>query len=224
MSKPTPETYTEFQTAYDFFNKRLFDNQLPDCLITYQRKAKTKGYFADGRFENTLNGKIIDEIAINPDYFRDANSILKTSSETESEFAPKTSPKTILSTLVHEMCHLWQKYHGQPGRARYHNQEWAEKMLQLGLRPTDNGAFTGKMTGDRISHLIIPGGGFDQACDELLTKIKIAWVDRWTGKENPGAKLKNKTKYVCPECKLNVWGKPELQIICGVCNRKLEAE
>ncbi|HEX3048052.1 MAG TPA: SprT-like domain-containing protein [Bacillota bacterium] len=216
MSKPTRETYTEFQTAYDFFNQKLFDNQLPDCLITYQRKAKTKGYFADGRFENALDGKIIDEIAMNPDYFRSADSF----PETASEF----SPKTILSTLVHEMCHLWQKYHGQPGRSRYHNQEWAEKMLQLGLHPTDDGTPNGKMTGDRVSHLIIPGGAFDRVCEELLEKIKLAWVDRWTGKVNPGAKLKNKTKYVCPQCKLNVWGKPELQIICGVCNRKLEVE
>jgi hypothetical protein len=142
-TKPTNETYTEFQIAYDLFNKELFNNHLPDCMITYQRTAKTKGYFADGRFENTENGKIIDEIAMNPDYF----------------YGKNISPKTILSTLVHEMCHLWQKYHGKPGRSRYHN---------------------------------IEGGKFDQVCDRLLEKIKIAWVDRWTGATQTGSKQKTK--------------------------------
>lgn len=207
-TKPTNETYTEFQTAYDFFNKELFSNQLPDCLITYQRKAKTKGYFADGRFENTENGKIIDEIAMNPDYFRGEN----------------ISPKTILSTLVHEMCHLWQKYHGKPGRSRYHNQEWAEIMLQVGLLPTDDGTPTGKMTGDTVSHLIIEDGIFDQVCNKLLEKVKIAWVDSWTGKAVPGLKQKNKTKYVCPVCHLNVWGKPDIHVLCGTCKCDLVEE
>lgn len=204
--KPTPETYTEFQTAYDFFNQELFNNQLPDCLITYQRKAKTKGYFADGRFENTENGKIIDEIALNPDYFSGEN----------------ISPQTILATLVHEMCHLWQKYHGKPGRNRYHNREWAEMMLQAGLHPTDNGTLNGKMTGDKITHLIIAGGAFEQVCERLLKNIKIAWVDRWIGRTaSSGLKPKNKTKYVCPKCRLNVWGKPEIHLLCGTCRCRL---
>lgn len=208
-TKPIQETYTEFQTAYDFFNQELFANRLPVCLITYQRKAKTKGYFADGRFENVKNGKIIDEIAMNPDYFRGEN----------------ITPKTILSTLVHEMCHLWQKYYGKPGRNRYHNQEWAEMMLQVGLHPTDNGSLTGKMTGDKVSHRIIDGGTFDRVSDKLLTKIKIAWVDRWTGAAAINrSQLKNKIKYVCPVCHLNVWGKPEIHIICGSCHCVLREE
>jgi hypothetical protein len=210
-TKPTNETYSEFQTAYDFFNRELFNNQLPDCLITYQRKAKTKGYFADSRFENTENGTIIDEIAMNPDYFSGED----------------ISPKTILSTLVHEMCHLWQKYHGKPGRNRYNNQQWAEMMLKVGLRSTDDGTPSGMMTGDSVTHIIITGGKFDQVCDQLLKNIKIAWVDRWTGGNlQSGSKAisKNKTKYVCPVCHLNVWGKPGINILCGICMRKLVEE
>lgn len=208
-TKPTHEIYTEFQTAYDFFNQELFDNQLPDCLITYQRKPKTKGYFADGRFENTQNGKIIDEIAMNPDYFRGEN----------------ITPKTILSTLVHEMCHLWQKYQGKPGRGRYHNEEWAKMMLTVGLHPTNDGTLTGQMTGDSVSHLIIEGEIFDQVSDKLLAEIQIAWVDRWTSRKTlPGAPQKNKTKYVCPVCHLNIWGKSEIHIICGTCNCRLVQE
>ena len=50
MDKPTiadstEVTYTSLNHAYGFFNDRLFEGRLHDCLITYQRKAKTRGYF-----------------------------------------------------------------------------------------------------------------------------------------------------------------------------------
>lgn len=205
-SSPTQETYRQLQIAYEYFNQELFDNRLPECLITYQRKPKMKGYFADGRFEHVENGTVIDEIAINPDYFR-GDSI---------------SPKTVLSTLVHEMCHLWQKYFGKPGRNRYHNQEWADMMVKVGLRPTDNGTLSGKMTGDSMSHLIIEDGPFERVSERLLQRIKITWVDRWSGQvTQKSSSPKNKIKYVCPHCHVNVWGKPDIHIICGACGCRL---
>lgn len=42
--KPTVKTYAELQLAYDTFNARLFDGQLPECLITLQREKRTYGY------------------------------------------------------------------------------------------------------------------------------------------------------------------------------------
>ncbi|WP_249531576.1 hypothetical protein [Escherichia coli] len=29
--------YSELQQAFDFYNQRLFDGELPECLITFQR-------------------------------------------------------------------------------------------------------------------------------------------------------------------------------------------
>jgi hypothetical protein len=34
---PTEETYTGFQKAYEFLNQKLFDGELPNCLITPNR-------------------------------------------------------------------------------------------------------------------------------------------------------------------------------------------
>ena len=34
---PTEETYTGFQKAYEFLNWKLFDGELPNCLITPNR-------------------------------------------------------------------------------------------------------------------------------------------------------------------------------------------
>src|SRR5713101_5984859 len=65
---PTEQAYTELQHAYDFFNTRLFDGQLPPCLITMQRKNRTYGYFSGNRWNN-LAGDVTDEIAMNPAHF-----------------------------------------------------------------------------------------------------------------------------------------------------------
>ena len=59
------------------------------------------------------------------------------------------------STLVHEMCHLWQEDFGKPSRGGYHNRQWADKMIQVGLMPTDTGEPGGQLTGQRVTHYII---------------------------------------------------------------------
>ena len=57
-----------------------------------------------------------DEIALNPATFHDRTA------------------EEILSTLVHEMVHLWQHHFGTPSRASYHNREWAAKMKERSRR------------------------------------------------------------------------------------------
>jgi predicted SprT family Zn-dependent metalloprotease len=215
MNKPTSETYLEFQTAYDFFNRVLFNNTIPDCLITYQRKANSKGYFADGQFLNAKTKKIIDELAMNPDFFISGQD------------------KDILSTLVHEMVHAWQRHNGKPGRGRYHNKEWAEKMVSIGLQPRAIGTKDG-VTGDRVTHSIILGGKFDLACEKLIAELKITWMNRYAAltleegedqeEEIPKKKVqKKKIKYTCA-CGKNVWGKPKLNILCADCQTVFESD
>lgn len=36
MTRATERAYSELQQAFDFYNQRLFDGELPDCLITFQ--------------------------------------------------------------------------------------------------------------------------------------------------------------------------------------------
>ena len=48
--KPTEEAYSQFQYLYDYFNRELFSDELPDCIITLQRTKKTCGYFSKSRF------------------------------------------------------------------------------------------------------------------------------------------------------------------------------
>lgn len=158
---PTHETYRELQHAYDHFNERLFDGQLPSCLITLQREKRTFGYFSAARFVSD-DGSTTDEIAMNPSYFA-AMPIIET-----------------MQTLVHEMTHLWQRHFGKPGRGRYHNEEWARKMESIGLMPSSTGQPGGARTGDCMADYAIEGGRFLVACQELLTaKFKLSWYDRF---------------------------------------------
>ena len=68
---PTKTTYAELPAAWRHFNKALFDNQLPPCLVTLQRRANARGYFSSERFEHRVDRSTTDEIALNPKHFVD---------------------------------------------------------------------------------------------------------------------------------------------------------
>ena len=87
----TEREYRAFQQAYDFFNRELFAGTLPHILVTLQRHARAKGYFAPDRFAKRVENTTVHELAMNPDVFTGR------------------SDQLILSTLVHEMAHVWQQ-------------------------------------------------------------------------------------------------------------------
>jgi ribosomal protein L37AE/L43A len=203
MTNPTSHTYDALNRAYEHFNRELFGGALPACLITMQRKAKAYGYFAGSRFGGRGGENVTDEIALNPSHF-------KARSDRES-----------LSTLAHEMAHLWQHHFGKPSRSGYHNKEWAAKMHEIGLFPSTTGKPGGNETGQSCSHYIIEGGAFALAYD-ALTKNGMAelYVELWddeAAKKTRKAKAASKTKYTCPDCDANAWAKPATRLICGDC-------
>ena len=219
---PTPETYDALQAAYDVFNTSLFGGQLPGALITLQREKRTCGYFSPDRFGNHDRTKA-DEIAMNPCYFG-IRSITDT-----------------LSTLAHEMVHQFQQVTGQPGRGRYHNKQWGMMMEAVGLMPSHTGQPGGDKTGDSMSHYIIENGLFENTCKKMLSKdFRLSWYDRFPPLSEipmdpdspnptdidlePVTRTKNKIKYTCPTCKTNVWGKPDLNLICGDDDEPFEAQ
>jgi len=208
--KPTQDTYDGFQQAYEHYNHALFEGQLPNCLITLQRKGRTMGYYCRKRFIRD-DGKYCDEIAMNPVYFKDNNI------------------EDTLQTFVHEMVHLWQFHYGKSGRGRYHNRQWAEKMKQVGLYPSHTGKKGGRELGDQMMDYIIDGGAFIKATRRLLAQgFKITWRDykqKSTGIPTPlltdapvivdGTKAGKRVKYNCPKCGLNAWAKHEAKLVCG---------
>jgi SprT-like family len=159
---PTLEAYGELQAAYDHYNRVLFHDALPPCLITLHREShRVLGYFSHKRFVRLSDGRTAaDEIAMNPIHFAGR------------------SLTAVLSTLVHEMVHLWQAHIGKPSRKVYHNKEWAEKMKIIGLQPSDTGEPGGKEIGQKMNHHITAGGAFDKATAVLLQEgFALSWAD-----------------------------------------------
>jgi hypothetical protein len=203
---PTRKTYLSLDHAYDHFNRTLFGGQLPTCLITKRRHRRALGYFSPRRFVNRDDDReVTDEIAL------------------EARVFGVRTPAQVLSTLVHEMVHLWQFHFGTPSRSSYHNKEWAARMREIGLIPSDTGQPGGKATGQSVSHYIEPGGRFERACDEYLAHHPpILYRD--AEPEGVPKKSDSKTKYTCPDCGLNAWAKPDVSLVCGDCREVMIAQ
>jgi len=202
--KPTRETYDPLQQAYENLNRSLFEGELPNCLITLQRTKKSYGYFCGDRFGRP-DGTLTDEIALNPSHFRDRPQ------------------EEVLATLAHEMVHLWQHHFGTPGRGRYHNKEWAEKMKSIGLQPTSTGKDDGPETGDVMGHLIVPDGAFDRAVRKMLARgLVVSWIeqpDKLPEPDDEDAKAESKSgkrvRYICPHGDMKAWAKHGAKLVCG---------
>jgi predicted SprT family Zn-dependent metalloprotease len=198
----TNGTYSTFNEAYAHFNETLFEDGLPDVLITMQRHRGSRGYFSPNRFTHRRGDQIVDEVALNPAAMQD---------QTDEQIA---------STLVHEMVHVWQEHFGKPGRRGYHNKEWAAKMEVVGLIPSHSGEPGGKKTGQRVTHYIRDGGPFCREWERLAARgFAFDYQDRLTN--GPERRRKLKVRYACPVCSIHVWGKPELRIDCHDCGERL---
>ena len=161
-NSPSPSVgfYSTLQQAFDYFNRSLFEGELPNCLITLRSANRMFGYYHSKRFIAS-NGDLIDELGLHPGFF-------------------SIRPVEVsLSTLVHEMVHHWQYHFGTPTMSNPHNHEWGQKMELIGLVPTSTGLPGGKRTGMNVTHYIDPEGHFIKACKQLIDGgFSIPWFDR----------------------------------------------
>jgi len=194
--------YEELSRAFDYYNRKLFEDNIPAAIITLRGKKSINGFFRFQSFSgrNGNPDERIDEIALNPENFL-------------------RSEKEVLSTLVHEMCHSWQFHFSKKSKkTSYHDNEWAGLMDSVGLVPSNTGKPGGKTTGQGMTHYIKKGGKFDTCTGELL---KSGWHLNYSRESDPEAvakkKRETKTKYSCPECGVNAWGKLGINLVCGDC-------
>lgn len=211
----TKAQYDLLDAAYLFFNKQLFNSELPECMIVLHRKKSSRGYFHAERYvdresvrtaKKKAQIKSYDELALNPDTFDRTDT-------------------SILSTLVHEMCHVWQYRCTEKGKEKktsYHDKIWAKKMEEVGLMPSTTGAPGGKKTGQKVTHYVIEGAAFEKHCKKFLVNRSIK-LSSFQLPSTSSESKKNKIAYICPSCEVKAWGKPKLNIVCGDCGEQLEA-
>lgn len=220
------ELHADLQQAFNHFNRELFGDRLPKPFWVTVRKRSVLAHYAYRRWakgENGGNGENVpelrDEININPDYM-----VIR-------------GLEDFLSSIVHEMMHMWQFHQGTPSRAGYHNAEWAEKMEAVGLVPSNTGKEGGKKTGQKMDHYIIDGSFKDAAKDLTDGGFKL----RWTGAvaevhggegtkfvpsvgprpsvgKKPARKAPTRVRFDCPDCGQKSWAKPSANLKCGNCD------
>jgi len=223
---PTKQQFTAFESAYEYFNQVLFSNELPPVILNLSRKSRAMGFVAPNRWRSADKAPGTDgqlhELSINPEIL--CRDLIE-----------------VYSTLVHEQCHIWQHTLGMPSRPGYHNKEWANKMIAVGLMPSTTGNPGGKIVGQSMSDFPIEDGVFLKALDQMAHKLKFPFISvegelRYSqmstvqisgtasvsDTEEPAPPKKNKVKYTCSDCQSNVWGKPEMNIVCGNCDQRFD--
>jgi hypothetical protein len=220
---PTLEAAEQFQNAFQFFNRELFNNKLEQCMITWQShkvgKGWARGFFAPDRWGRAKGEQPVHQISLCP----------ITHGERDT--------RATLSTLVHEMCHQWVEQIGKGKVKPFHCKNWVKEMEVVGLQPiilkgdgtpaTDKDG-NPKKTGKNATHEIIKGGRFDEACKELMeTGFEIVWSrvpDPVAPKSDKPKKPKTRIKHVCPKCGEYAVAKRDHKLTCQPCKKVMEPE
>lgn len=224
MSMPLIEQSQAYHGAFDWFNEKLFNGQLPSPMLCLTRNANViGGYFNHAKWHDE-NGNSIDEIAINANMMEQGNIV------------------ELMHTLIHEMIHLKQQHFGKPSRHGYHNTEFADWAELMGLHCKD--AKTGKRTGHMMSTSVRDGGKAARAIALLPDELIFPWMavstqedgkegggsgggsgeGEGTGREDgsgPPRRSGTRSKFTCAQCGLNAWAKHEAKLACGECDRMM---
>ncbi len=153
------QDYVTLSDCYDLFNNSLFEGKLRGCVLTFEDRGQHFGYYCDNGFIDREGSLRRDEICLNPRHF-----------------LANTGDLELLQTLVHEQVHQWQFQFGKPSLRTYHNREWADKMLSIGLVPSDTGRPGGRMTGQKMADYPDDRGEFLRIARELLAEKSLV---RW---------------------------------------------
>ncbi|MBS1585517.1 MAG: SprT-like domain-containing protein [Bacteroidetes bacterium] len=205
----TKEQFKALNDLYDYYNRKLFYNLLPGCLVSLVRSKGFHGAFAPEKWQRKVgDALLVHEIVLN------ANTMDR-------------EEKLWHSTLCHEMAHLYIQTHGKELCRGYHSRAWARVMKHIGLQPSHTGLPGGRETGRKMTHYIIDGGPFDRAyrciLENNITRYKLPYDTVSSGPHGPwmvsrDGKGSNKTGYVC-HCGNKVWGKASLHISCNDCGQ-----
>ncbi|ELT8232551.1 SprT-like domain-containing protein [Salmonella enterica] len=243
MTLPTPETYDELQRAYDFFSEQLFRGELPPCLITLQREKQTYGYCSFRRFVGRESGDMVDEIAMNPVYFsirtiKDTLSTLVHEMVHQWQFHFGKSGRRGYHNkewaALMERVGLMPSDTGQTGGkkvgqsmthyiiiggpfdlacdellTRNFQLSWMDRFPPYQPKPGAPLSPSGKgyIDDDNGDEEDEEGGELD---NEIIEAMKFVAPPP----ETPVNKS-NRVRYTCPVCHINLWGKPNLVVLCG---------
>jgi hypothetical protein len=141
-NNPNLELWQNYQAAFDYFNRCLFNSQLPPCILNFDARGNSWGFFKKKSWMKGTDNSF-HEISLNP-------------------FLLTRDDDLIFQVLVRQMVLLWQHTYGTvQSRDRYCNTEFTAKMAELGL-PCE------KAFGDSVSHSVEERGKYAQARPQAM--------------------------------------------------------
>lgn len=225
--KITKVIYSKMQTAVDEIEKYFFTSKkmerFPSVLyaVNYSCSRGVVAYVRPNSLYDTDKKEVVQYLCINPSFL-------------------SRGLEYLLSTLVHELCHVYEIAYIHIPRGGYHTKEWAQLMEGCGLAPRYHNA-----SRTSVDETIIEGGVFVSFVEYFTKKYGANYFNLTThdcittdngnkpttpaddGRpraDNADKPIKiynrNKIKYTCAGCGAKVWGKANLHIICADCTAK----
>lgn len=212
MARPTrirkittmTELQAALQAAFNAINRDFYNNELEKVIITTKEGRKKSAYgWIEVNKNWQQNGKARHEINISVDFLGE-----------------RTVVETI-TTLMHEMAHLYNIQHGIKDTTRsglYHNKEFKKTAEDHGLM---------------VSRMEKTGWSYTTASEKTIFWIKenIAikgfGVFKQTAEDEGNSRTTTKQsyrKYICQECGLIVRATKECNIGCMDCGQQMQIE
>lgn len=183
-----------YEAAFQHFNRELFDGNLPVCMLTFDAKGNSTGYFKAATWTKDHNSNHrVHEIALNASLLNRADDF-------------------IFQTLVRCMMFLWQATHSVlPMQQGYCNDEFTQEMDKIGL-PCD------KPYGRNLRWSVRAGGRYAS-----VRPASVAAFFPLQSIEMLPPKSK-RVKFTCPKCGYAVMGMPGGRLVCHTeeCNTAME--
>lgn len=211
----------------EFANQAFFDGDLPPFMITLDQSGRPKRSFFKAESFSSKSGEFINEIGVSSPYILIA------------------SLSDVFQSISYGLSHL-ANYVSEPTLNKRPTSAYCcHKVAKLmeercGLMTSNTGMPNGKRTGGRMSYYAIPGGIFEQACNELVKQaFAISWgsaaedlrIQRlkdvtgkgFTPKSKSRDPSKNKIKFSCKSCYKPCWAEPKRFLKCGDCDVAMTA-
>ena len=199
-------TVRELHKVYDLFNKHLFNNSLPEVVITIQTAKQNIGGWCSTTeiwfSKKDRQEKKKYEINIVPEFFNECHI-------------------SIFQVLLHEMVHLYNKVNSiNDCRGSYHNKKFkitaeAHGMYYKSEKPDKKHGWAFATISSETVELI---ASFD------IDPTVFNWYRDVSTLECKEKKKKKPTSYKleCPECGIKLRAtKSGIIVICKTCNKEL---
>lgn len=189
--------YEVLYKAFDLFNEHYFDNELPPCMITLQKKRLNNlGHFVvEPTWFSQQSDDEFYEININP-------------------INMNREPEKILGILLHECIHYYCTLSNLKDiKSNKHSTVYKEVAENHGLCVEYD---------DKLGWAITePTEESIELVKDLIEEYKDDFVYMMVEKKPV---KKTQFLYTCPNCGLKAHAKAEKNIVCGDCGVNLEME